>query len=404
MSRLRAADVVFLASLSLLLLGIVMVTSAGLSVDAEEAVSVRGILGSRTTLYAAAALALFFVGRRVDVGWWLRQSGFRHPAVWLLVVSVACLLLVHVDGLGAEAKGARRWIRLGPESWSLTFQPSEVAKWATIVVIAGYVGRAGRERLARFRSGLVPGLAILCVICGLIIGEDLGTAVLILAVGVCLLWAGGARLWQTALLLPLPLAGVIAAIVTSDYRQDRIRAFLDPYADPAGTGYHIIQSLVAITNGGLSGRGLGHGTQKFGYLPEDTTDFVFAIICEETGVVGALVVVLLYAGLLLAGLRILEGRRDAGERLVALGILLTIGFQALMNLMVVTGLAPTKGIALPLVSAGGTGWLLTGFALGVLAGMDDRTVAGDPAMPLRTAPIVSDLGAVRSAEAPIATA
>jgi cell division protein FtsW len=150
----------------------------------------------------------------------------------------------------------------------------------------------------------------------------------------------------------------------------RLTAFVDPWADPRGIGYHPIQSMLAIAMGGLSGRGLGNGIQKFGYLPEDTTDFIFAIICEELGLGGAALVVALYMAILWIGLGILRDCRDTFSRLVGIGVLMTIGLQALINMAVVTVVVPTKGIALPLISAGGTGWILTAAAAGLLAALD----------------------------------
>ena len=173
-----------------------------------------------------------------------------------------------------------------------------------------------------------------------------------------------------------------AATVSSPYRLDRWRAWVDPYQDPQGIGYHVIQSMTTVAGGGLAGRGLGNGVQKFGYLPEDTTDFIFAVICEEMGLVGATVVVSLFGGLLLCGWSIIRRCDDPFRRLLGLGILLTLGLQALINLAVVTGLAPTKGIALPLVSAGGTGWVLTAFSLGLLVSMGrEAEPDGDQRLP-----------------------
>jgi len=224
--------------------------------------------------------------------------------------------------------------------------------------------------MGRLGSGFLAPMALVALICALIATEDLGTAVLIAMVGVLMVLAAGAKLRHVALLIPFGAAGFAAAVLASPYRIDRLRAFLDPYQDPQGIGYHVLQSMAAVSGGGLAGRGLGNGLQKFGYLPEDTTDFIFAIISEELGLVGAAVVICLYATLLLCGFSIVRRAEHPFQRLLGLGILLTIGLQALINLAVVTGLAPTKGIALPLVSAGGTGWCLTAFCLGLLASID----------------------------------
>jgi len=184
------------------------------------------------------------------------------------------------------------------------------------------------------------------------------------------LLAAGAKLWHIGVLAPAGLGVVAAGLLTSDYRMKRVTSFIDPYADPAGDGFHVIQSMGAIANGEGVGRGLGHGLQKFGYLPEDTTDFIFAIISEELGLFGVALVLFLYCVLLTTGTDI--ARRDTRPvaRLFVLGVIATIGLQACINLLVVTKLAPTKGIALPLISSGGTGWILTSAALGLLIRFD----------------------------------
>jgi len=201
-------------------------------------------------------------------------------------------------------------------------------------------------------------------------------------VALAMLVSAGVRWWHVGLLLPLAGAAFVGLVVTSPYRVNRILAYLDPFADSQGKGYHVIQSMAAISGGGLPGRGLGNGIQKFGYLPEATTDFIFSIACEELGIGGAIGILLLFAMLALTGLAIasasarvqLPGGQERRvplttnyESLVALGFTLTVSVQALINVAVVTGLAPTKGIALPLISRGGTGWILTAFSLGMLA-------------------------------------
>jgi cell division protein FtsW len=274
---------------------------------------------------------------------------------------VLLLLAVHLPVIGREVNGARRWIDLGVTS----FQPSELAKWGMPLVLAAYAARRAAV-MGRFVPGLVVPMALVAVVCGLIVTEDLGTAVLIGMVAGVLLLAAGAKLWHAAVLAAPAALGLVAAVVSSPYRLDRVRAWWNPYQDPQGIGYHVIQSMATVAGGGPAGRGLGNGVQKFGYLPEDTTDFIFAVICEEMGLVGAMVVVSLLGGLLLCGWSIIRRTEDPFRRLLGLGILLTLGLQTLINMAVVTGIAPTKGIALPLVSAGGTGWVLTAFSLGLL--------------------------------------
>ncbi len=286
---------------------------------------------------------------------------------------MALLLAVHLPGVGREINGARRWIDLG----FVGFQPSELAKWGVPVVLAGYAARRSAT-MGRLASGLGGPLLLLLVVCGLVATEDLGTAVLIGAVGMGVLLAGGVKLWQAALVLPAAALGVAAAVLYRPYRLERLQAFLDPYQDPQGIGYHLLHSLAAVAGGGLAGRGLGNGVAKFGYLPQDTSDFIFAVICEELGVFGGAIVIFLHAGLLLCGLAIIRRVTHPFARLLGVGIVLTLGLQTLMNLAVVTGLAPTKGIALPLVSAGGTGWALTAFSIGLLVSMERDIMARAP--------------------------
>ncbi len=361
----RAGHTVILVALSLLLLGVVMVNSAGLTIARDDSLSVVDVLTGRTMLLAVVALIALGIGYFVPVARLGALKGAASPIPWIIVVSVGLLIAVQLPGLSREVNHARRWIDLGP----LSFQPSEIAKWGLIIAIACYASMHA-VNLGRFTRGFVWPMAVVGVICALVAIEDLGTAVLIGLVATFMLIAAGVRPWHVGALAPVGLAGLAAALIHSPYRINRLRAFMDPYGDPEGIGYHMIQSMAAVSAGGLPGRGLGNGVQKFGYLPEDTTDFIFAITCEELGIVGALVVVAAYAALLLALLSILLNSRDVFSRLVTLGVTLTIGFQAVINLFVVTGMGPTKGIALPLVSSGGTGWVLTAFMLGLVAAID----------------------------------
>tara|TARA_Y100000589_G_scaffold319668_1_gene348525 strand:- start:165 stop:1076 length:912 start_codon:yes stop_codon:yes gene_type:complete len=283
----------------------------------------------------------------------------------LISISILLLILVQLPWIGREVHGARRWIDIGP----IGFQPSEVAKWCLVLFLAWHIV-ANRDRIGEFWKGFVPATGLILLIGGLIGVEDLGTAIVVVLVGMIMLVAGGCKLRHALMPLPVAAVGIAAALISSPYRIDRIRAFMDPYADAQGTGYHVLQSMSAISGGGLVGRGLGNGVQKFGYLPEDTTDFLFSIICEELGIVGCLLVMALYMALMLVGLKILNNTVNAFERLLVFGVLVTISIQALVNLAVVTGLAPTKGIALPLLSSGGTGWILMAFFIGLLGAID----------------------------------
>jgi len=357
--------------ISLLGVAVIMVASAGMSI-AGEPVTIASLLTGRTAIYAVLAVVAMVLVGGYDLRRLAARRGFANPALWLLLLAVALCALALVPGLGRNVNGASRWLYIGPTSWNFSFQPSELAKWAMVIALAWWGARQA-DRMRSFTRGLLPALLMLAVVCGLIVKEDLGTATLIGVVGLGVLIAAGARLWHILVLLPAAAAAVVAFIVTSPYRMRRITAFLDPWADPEDTGYHLIQSLIAIAGGGPTGRGLGNGVQKFGYLPEDTTDFIFAVVCEELGLAGAVLIVALYVALLLIGLAIVRECRHAFGRLLGLGILLTIGLQALLNIAVVTGMVPTKGIALPLLSSGGTGWVLTASAIGLLTALDRTT-------------------------------
>lgn len=296
----------------------------------------------------------------------------NDPWRGLGLFAVGCLLLVgvlglvYLTGIGKSAKGAERWIRVPvPGMGQVSVQPSEIAKWALVGLVAWYATRRA-ELMPKFWVGLVPALAGIGGLAALIIKEDLGTGALIGAVASLVLIAGGARVWHFLLLSPIAAAGVYFAVASSAYRRNRILAFLDPYADPQGIGYHSIQSIAAVSGGGIWGRGLGAGLQKFGYLPEDTNDFIFGIICEELGVPGAAMVIALFAALIWAGWTVASRENNRLLKLFCLGVVTTVALQALINMAVVTALGPTKGIALPLVSSGGTGWTLTALSLGLV--------------------------------------
>ena len=361
--------------LALLVIGVVMVTSAELEIDAPTQLTLQSILFGKHSLYALLALAALGLGSLVPVQQIYTRRGGSSPIPWLLLGTFVLLLSVHVPGLGHEKNGAVRWINVG----FLTFQPSEVAKWVLPIIVAWHCCRRVGS-ITSFRKGFLPPVLIVAACCALIAGEDLGTAILIFSVCTLMVLAAGARVWHAALLAAPAAFAIVGLIITSPYRVNRILAYLNPYDQPRGIGYHIIQSIAAVGGGGLLGRGLGNSIRKFGYLPEDTTDFIFAIICEELGIAGALIVISLYAVLVVCGLGVIRRADSAFARLLGLGIVLTIGLQAALNLAVVTGLAPTKGIALPLLSRGGTGWLMTAFSIGLLVSIDRVASAKERAL------------------------
>lgn len=389
---LRPGQVVALCALSLLCVGVLMVNSADLMVarvesgqDVVPAMTVWGVLKSRATIYLVLACLAMVVGaflpvRAIAARFAERvREGGAVPLLWAMCLGLlAFCALVYVPGVRDVRNGAHRWIAL-PGLKDLSMQPSEVAKWALIPIIAIYCTARARV-LPQFFRGLIPAMIAVGAVSGFVVIEDLGTGVLIALVACLVLIAGGARFLQFAVFGLIGASGVALAIFTSEYRMNRVKAFIDPYQHPEGIGYHTIQGLIAIHNGEGVGRGLGEGLQKRGYLPEVRTDYIMALVCEEGGIAGAAAVMALIAGLVIAGIAIARRERDPMLRLWALGIVASIALQASMNLLVITGMAPAKGIALPLVSYGGTGWILTALSLGLLISIN-RTQPEEELLP-----------------------
>jgi cell division protein FtsW len=317
---------------------------------------------------------------------WFRAIIREYINLWPLWAGVFGLLAllgsVYVPGIRSPKNGSHRWVNLHVPGFE-SVQPSELAKWGLVLLIAWYASRSA-ARMKSFWVGLVPGLIAIGMVAGFVVIEDLGTGALMAAASALMLVAAGARLWQLALLFPLPAFGAFLAIITNPYRMHRIESFMNPYLDPQGKGFHMIQSMVSVASGKVFGTGLGGSLQKFGYLPEDTTDFIFAIICDELGVMGAMVVLFLLGCLVWSVWQIVRREQAPMLKLIGLGVMATVGVQALINLAVVTGLGPTKGIALPLVSSGGTGWILTAAALGLVIAID-RSQSAEARMNARRA-------------------
>lgn len=392
-AMLRPGHVIWLCALALLTIGVLMVNSAGMSVNSTSSVTFTSIVLSKSTVYMVLALMAMTAASLLPISAWLNRlqttsgpgfgtssGGWSARPLWFGALALLGILaLVYVPGLGKSVNGSHRWLSLPIPGMDQRMQPSEIAKWGLVLLIAWYAAVMG-PRLASFKHGLLPALVAIGLVAGVIIKEDLGTGALVLLVATLLLMLAGARLWHFAMFVPIPVAGLALAVLTSEYRMKRIQTFLDPYLDPQGSGYHMIQSMTAIANGEVFGRGLGHGLQKFGYLPEDQTDFIFAIICEELGLLGAGVVICLYIFMLWAGYQVLRRQQTLILKLVAFGVIATVGFQAIVNIAVVTAMGPTKGIALPLLSSGGTGWILTAACLGLIISMD--RVTADEAEPV----------------------
>ncbi|MBI2218630.1 MAG: putative lipid II flippase FtsW [Candidatus Rokubacteria bacterium] len=356
MPRKLAPDMWLLGTALLLMsVGVIMVYSASAIVAAERFGDPYFFL-KKQGFWAVLGCAALWAALRVD---------YRKVEQWkvpLLVATGVLLVLVLVPPFGQSINGTRRWLRLGPVS----FQPAELAKLALVVFLAGFLARR-RETLPDFRRGFLPPLGVAGVFSLLVVAQpDLGNAVTLLALTFALLFLAGSRVRHLSVVLLAALPLIVVAILAAPYRVRRVMAFVDPWQDPRGSGFQIIQSWLALGAGGPFGRGLGESRQKLFYLPEAHTDFIFAILGEELGLAGALAVVALFVVLVWRGLRIGLRAPDPFGAYLALGITVLLATQTVVNLGVVTGLLPTKGLPLPFISFGGSALVMTMLGTGVL--------------------------------------
>ena len=348
--------VLLLAAAAILSLGLVMILSAS-SVTAGVQFHDPYYFFTRQLMWTVIGLVGFLVAMRIDYHVWRRLAPIG------LVVSFLLLTAVLVPGIGRSVSGSRRWLGIG----SLAFQPSEVIKLSLVVYIAAWLAGKNQRDMRHFLRGTAPVLGLVVFACGLILAEpDLGTAGALLATSIVLLYVAGTPMLQFGAIFGLALPGLALAIATSAYRRQRFLAFLNPQAHPLSSGYHILQSLYALGSGGLFGVGLGHSRQKYFYLPEEHTDFIFAVLGEELGLIGGLLVLSLFAVLIWRGYRAATRAPDLFGCLLAAGITSMLAVQAVVNIGVVTALLPITGIPLPMVSFGGSSLVFTMIGLGML--------------------------------------
>ncbi len=359
--RVSVDKTLFTVTLLLVFIGLIMVFSAS-AVVAKERFGSPYYFVVRQLGWALAGLAAMFVAMKVD------YRRYRHPAVVFSLLGVTTLLLVLVFFLD-RSHNTHRWIKLG----ALSFQPSELAKPALILFLA-YFLETKSKAMDDWRGTLTPALVPAAILSGLILMQpDLGTALACGAITAVVLFVAGLRLrYYAYALAPLPIFFYFF-VVRVKWRYERILAFLDPYADPQGRGFHIIQSLIAVGTGGMTGLGLMEGKQKLFYLPEPHTDFIFAVTAEEFGLVGSLVVLTLFAWFLYRAFRAASLTGELFGRYLAAGVAAMIGVQALFNISVVLAMLPTKGIPLPFISYGGSSLFVTLASVGVLLNITQQT-------------------------------
>ena len=291
---------------------------------------------------------------------------WRKYSVALIVVSLALLLLVLVgpDFISEEVKGAKRWLHLGNLPFSL--QPSELAKLALIIYLADWCSTKG-DKVRDFSNGMLPFGIVLGVLGGLVFIEpDMGTTLVIFTIGVVLFFVSGAAMVHMGFGLMLSAAGFLVAALAAPYRLKRIMAFQDPWHDPLGVSFHLVQSLLALGSGGLTGLGLGASRQKFGWLPEQSTDAIFSVWGQEMGFVGAALVITLFLVVAWRGYRTARMAPDGFGALLATGVTTWIIFQAMLNIGAVSGAVPFTGVPLPFISYGGSSLVITLAAVGIL--------------------------------------
>ncbi|MEH7625361.1 stage V sporulation protein E [Bacillus subtilis] len=342
-------------TLLLLTIGLIMVYSAS-AVWADYKFDDSFFFAKRQLLFAGiGVIAMFFI---MNVDYWT----WRTWSKLLMVICFFLLVLVLIPGVGMVRNGSRSWIGVG----AFSIQPSEFMKLAMIAFLAKFLSEK-QKNITSFRRGFVPALGIvfsafLIIMCQ----PDLGTGTVMVGTCIVMIFVAGARIAHFVFLGLIGLTGFVGLVLSAPYRIKRITSYLNPWEDPLGSGFQIIQSLYAVGPGGLFGMGLGQSRQKFFYLPEPQTDFIFAILSEELGFIGGTLILLLFSVLLWRGIRIALGAPDLYGSFVAVGIISMIAIQVMINIGVVTGLIPVTGITLPFLSYGGSSLTLMLMAVGVL--------------------------------------
>jgi cell division protein FtsW len=331
------------------------------------------LLGSTSRNY-------YFYGQVINIGVGLlawvvaTKINYRRWKAWapyLMVLSFCALVGLMIPGLSYTTNGATRWLRLGPAS----FQPAELLKLSTVLYLAAWFDRR-REAVKTFWDGLIPFSVMLAGVSFVLIvlQRDMGTAIVLIAASVAMYYVAGARHLHLGVLAMAGLTAIWVAIITFPHRLERLAIFLSPSKDPTGDGYHISQALIAFGSGGLFGRGLGKSLQIFGYLPEAANDSIFAVIGEEVGFAGSVLVVAVFGMLVYKGLKVARESLDTFGQLVAVGVSLWLGFQAAINIAAMLSLVPLTGIPLPFISYGGTSLVFALFGAGILFNISKYTV------------------------------
>ena len=352
--KLKSDKLLFTATLLLVCTSIVMVYSAS-AVIAREKWQQPYLLLFKQAAWVLIGLSLVPIVMRID------YRSYRQPLVIWTALGLAAVALVAVL-FSTPVNGASRWLHVGP----LGVQPSELAKLAIILFTAALLERR-MDRIDELSHALLPiGLTTGAIVGLILVEPDLGTAVSVLVISSAMVFAAGISYRYVLGLVLVAVPALYVVVMASSYRVQRVMAFLDPWSDPQGSGYQMIQSMIAVGTGGFFGRGLMGGVQKLFYLPEPHNDFIYAVIAEELGLIGATTVLACFCVITWRGLRTAIRAPDRFGTFLAVGLTVMIAFQAFLNISVVTGIAPTKGIPLPFVSAGGSSLLINLLGMAIL--------------------------------------
>jgi len=368
MKRLLPFDPVMLSCVLIMLAAsLLMVASSSMSISAVRYGDAYRIIG-HWAVYVPIGLALMWAVSRIEADWW------RAMIMPLLGIVLVLMVLVLIPGIGMEINGARRWYSL----LGLTLQPVELLKPVLVIYMAYYMA-AFPDRMKTFSTGLAPMLVVLGIaVLLLLLQPDFGSSALLVALCISMWFVGGVPLRHLTLMVGSVLPAGVVIMLAEPYRVKRFMSFVDPWADPLGSGYQLLQSMVAFGVGGVHGAGLGQGVQKLFYLPEPFTDFISAVIGEELGMPGMFALILLFGLLLMRGMQVARRVQDSFQRLLVVGCVTLLATTFFINLGAAMGVMPTKGMPMPLMSYGGSALFGTCILLGLIFSVQRHEAKNKP--------------------------
>ena len=344
---------------TLVVLGFFIFTSASLGLLARDGASFSSVAFSQIFLGIVLGTIALLINTRIHYHF------FKRYSLFIFLLSIAATLLVFVPDLGVEIKGARRWVDIG----FVSFQPAEFLKIGFVIYFAAWLSRV-RDKMHSFSYSVVPFVILLGFVGAILLAQpDTGTFIVIVSTGFVMFLVGGAKWRHVAAVVGLSVISAATLALTRPYVMERVLAFLDPSKDPLGSSYQIQQSLIAIGSGGLFGRGFGQSIQKFNFLPEPASDSIFAVMGEEFGFVGAVILISLFLALALRGLKIASRAPDYFSGLLVVGIVILITSQSFINIASMLGIFPLTGLPLLFVSHGGTAFFFVLFEVGIVLGI-----------------------------------